>query len=135
MNFNRIEEIARALYDPDEHPLRTFHATFILQKRKLLSIGINSPKTDPTNLFNPKVGREGELIHDKGTCSELAALKKLISKSQIRTEKCWLVNIRINRNGELDWSPPCSSCQSLLKRYSFDKVFYSGNMGEFKRYS
>lgn len=134
MDFQRLFEIANAIYDPAEHPIRTFHCSFILNKKKILSIGVNDPKTHPANVFNPKVGNGGTLIVDKGVCSELAAIKKLISKCDIRTEKCSLVNIRINRNGDLDYSAPCSSCQSLLDHYRFDKVFYSGKLGTWKRF-
>lgn len=134
MKTQRLVEIAYALYDPEEHPIRTFHCSFILNKKKILSIGINAPKTHPTNLFNPKVGNGGALIYDKGICSELAAIKKLISKSNARTENCTLVNIRIDKNGELNNAAPCSSCQSLLMHYPFDKVFYSSKLGKIERY-
>jgi hypothetical protein len=135
INFERLIEIAYALYDPEEHPIRTFHTSFILNKKKILSIGINNPKTHTINLRNPKVGNRGELIYDKGMCSELVAIKKLISKSQIRTEKCSLINLRIDKNNKLNCSKPCSSCEKLLKYYSFDEVFYSSKLGLWKKFT
>lgn len=133
MNFERLEEIAFALYD-HEHPLRTFHVSFILQRRKILSIGINNVKTHPVNLLNPKFDNQGQVFSDKGTCSELNAISKLIRQTRVNTEICSLVNIRIDKNGKLNHSAPCLSCQSLIAHHGFKKVFFTNENGRFQNY-
>lgn len=134
MNFhkasmNRFEEIARSLYDPF-HPIRTFHVSFILHKRKIVSIGINKTKSHPTNLFNPRFEEDSE----KGVCSELDAVIKLINKTKIDTKNCKLINVRIDRNQELNISKPCVSCEKLIRYHGFKQVLYTNEKGKFEKW-
>lgn len=51
--------------------------------------------------------------------------------TNIDTKKCVLVNIRYNRNGEIALSKPCMSCENLLKYFSFKKVLWTDNDGNY----
>lgn len=130
---SRLIDIAQALYDPEEHEMRTFHCTFILHGSKILSIGTNKAQTNPANLFNPKITRKGGRIFDKGMCSELVAIKKLFGKTQKPTDKLILANIRINKAGIIDNAAPCSSCRNLLTYYPFKRILFTNSQGKFQK--
>lgn len=133
MNLIKLVELSRAL-KPVSFNMRTFHTSFILNKNRVVAIGINQRKTNPANLFNPKYNREGKNISsEKFTCSEYGAFQKL-KRTNIDAKKCILVNIRIDRNDRLANSCPCQSCQSLLSWLRFKKVIYSTDNGEFANY-
>ncbi len=132
MNFNKYAELAFALFDPN-HFSRCFHVCFLTCRNKILSIGINSAKTHTLNLRNPKYSITGEDISDrKGICAELAAFIKVKNTQNINFSKCVLINIRINKNKELDLARPCSSCLSLISYCNLRKVFYSNENGKFE---
>ena len=131
--LEKIKEIAFA-FDRELFPNRSLHLSFIIYKGRIISIGQNSKKTHPTNLKNKKINREGINISPiKGTCSELSAIKKLKALTNIPTDKCQLINIRINKNNQIRMSKPCVSCDNLLAYHSFQSVWFSDEKGEFKR--
>lgn len=43
---------------------------------------------------------------------------------------CDLLVIRIDRNGNLQNSKPCSECVQLLKQHCINRVYYSNSLGE-----
>ena len=114
MNLKRLIEISKALRSSD-HPIRTFHTTFIVKGSKILSIGINTDKTHPRTLrFNyhcqPK------------THSELSAVIKL------GKEDCsdfTFINIRLTKDDKTAISKPCSGCMDMLSQVGFKKIIYS----------
>jgi len=128
LKFKRVEEIAMSLIDPDKYK-RCHHFSFIIHKKKIVSIGMNKSKTHPTNLKNRKISkRTGEDISEqKHTCSEFSAIQKLKKLTNIQTEKCVLINLRYDRNYKVAVAKPCMSCENLLKFFSFKKVFWSTN--------
>lgn len=128
LKFKRFEEIAKSLIDTNKYK-RCYHFSFILYKKKIVSIGMNASKTHPTNLKNRKVSkRTGEDISEqKHTCSEFNAILKLKKLTNIQTDKCTLVNLRYDRNWNIAVAKPCMSCENLLKFFSFKKVIWSTN--------
>ena len=117
-----------------EHP-ENFHITFIVYKSKILSIGVNDSKTSPINLLNPKTDKTGKNIaFVKGRCSELNAIVKLKNKTSIPFKKTTLINVRVNRNRELDLATPCQSCRSLLTFFEFKNIIVTDKSGSFKDY-
>ena len=96
MNFNKIIEVSYALINKHNADLRCRHFSFILDRNKIISIGLNSLKTHPKNLKYNYVNKLNQNISDiVGTHSELSAVIKL------GEEDCsglTLVNTRINRN-------------------------------------
>jgi len=88
--------VSYALINKHNADLRCSHFSFILDKTRLISIGLNSLKTHPHNLKYNYINKNKEKISDiVGTHSELSAVIKL------GEEDCsglTLVNTRINRN-------------------------------------
>lgn len=133
LHFNRLKEVAESLIDWNED-VRCRHFSFILYKKRIIAIGTNKPKTHPTNLINRKVSvRTGEDFSDqKHVCSEFNAIIKLKNLTNINTKKCILVNLRYDRNKQLNLSCPCMSCKNLLNYFEFKNVFYSDSKGNFQ---
>lgn len=131
MNFSKIIEVSYALINKHHADLRCRHFSFILDRNRIISIGLNSSKTHPKNLKYNYVNKLKENISDiVGTHSELNAVIKL---GQEDCSKLTLVNTRINRNNDLDYSAPCSGCSDMIKQLNFKEVYYSNNEGEFEK--
>ena len=130
--FERLESISKQMVNYNSNK-RCHHFSFIIYKSKIISIGNNYKKTHPLNLKNPKFSlKTGEDFSDqKYICSELNAIKKFKNTTNINTNKCIMVNLRYDRNGNLAFSKPCMSCESLLKKYSFKKVIWTDNYGKY----
>jgi deoxycytidylate deaminase len=131
MNFNKIIEVSYALINKHNADLRCRHFSFVLDKNKIVSIGLNSLKTHPKNLKYNYVNKLNENISDiVGTHSELSAVIKLGKED---CSDLTLVNTRINRNDELDFSAPCSGCCDMIKQLNFKNVYFSNNKGRFDK--
>lgn len=131
-------ELARALCpQPEEFDLRTWHFTAIWLKNRLLSVGINKKRTHPRNLLNKKFNREGlDISGEKYSCSEIIAWLKLGKRrNTIDLNKCIMVNIRVDRNGNIGLSRPCKSCESLLQYIQPKKVYFTNEKSTFELYS
>lgn len=125
MNIFKYVELAKAL-KPEKHEMRCFHVSFAVYKQKIVSIGINNKKTNPLNLRNRKRNSNGIDYSDtKASCSELICLKKVKNTTNIDFKKISLVNIRVDRNGEICNSKPCESCQKLIDFLGIKKVSWS----------
>ena len=131
-HFKRLEDIALSLIDWKD-PVRCRHFSFILNKNKIVAIGVNQQKTHPTNLINRKVSSiTGEDFSDqKHICSEFNAIIKLKNLTNIDTKKCTLVNLRYNRNKKLALASPCMSCVNLLRYTQFKRIAWTTNNGEY----
>ena len=131
MNFSKIIEVSYALINKHNADLRCRHFSFIMDKNRIISIGLNSLKTHPKNLKYNYVNKMNQNISDiVGTHSELSAVIKL------GEEDCSdlnLVNTRINRNDELDFSAPCSGCLDMIKQLNFKNVYFSNSQGKFDK--
>ena len=131
MNFNKIIEVSYALINKHNADLRCRHFSFIMDRNRIVSIGLNSPKTHPLNLKYNYVNKNNEKISDiVGTHSELSAVIKL------GEEDCsglTLVNTRINRNNVLDFSAPCRGCCDMIKQLNFKNVYFSNIQGKFDK--
>lgn len=127
MKFDKFKDLSFALYDPLKKSQRCQHFSFLVYKGKIITIGLNSSKTSPVNLRNPKIcARTGlDISGEKGTCSELHCLLQFKNQTSIPAKKCVLVNVRINKNQEISLSRPCSSCQALLRFWGLKAVYYS----------
>jgi len=131
MNFNKIIEVSYALINKHNADLRCRHFSFILDRNRIISIGFNSPKTHPKNLKYNYVNKLKENISNiVGTHSELNAVIRL------GEEDCsglTLVNTRINRNNDLDYSAPCSGCQDMINQLEFKNIYYTNSQGKFQK--
>jgi deoxycytidylate deaminase len=131
MNFAKIIEVSYALINKHNADLRCRHFSFIMDKSRILAIGLNSMKTHPLNLKYNYVNKNKEKISNiVGTHSELSAVIKL------GEEDCsglMIVNTRINRNNKLDYSAPCNGCSDMIKQLNFKEVWYSNANGLFEK--
>jgi len=129
MKFEKLKEISLALAPKHPTDQRCRHFSFIMYKKRILSIGVNTPKTHPLNLKHNYVNKRNIPIHDLvGTHSELSAVIKL------GTDDCdglIMVNTRVNRNNEIDFSMPCKGCTSFLETLNFKRIYYSDKDGNF----
>lgn len=133
MNFNKIIEISYALINKHNADLRCRHFSFILDRNRIISIGLNSLKTHPKNLKYNYVNKLKQNISNiVGTHSELNAVIKLGEED---CSKLVLVNTRINRNNDLDYSAPCSGCSDMIKQLNFKNTYFTDSQGKFKEIS
>jgi hypothetical protein len=132
-SIKRALEISHALFDPNSS--LNHHISIAFYKNKVVGIGQNCNKTDPTNLFNRKFNRDNQDISGlKGCCSEASLFKRLKNMTNIPFNKINIINIRINRNKEVSLSKPCSSCQNLIKFIEPKSLWFSNGLGGFDRY-
>lgn len=113
-NFKRLKDIAVAL-KPRQQTGKCFHVTFIYDKSKLLSIGVNNYNR-LKNRFSTHNDR-----HNLGLHSEFAAILKLGLDD---CNKLTFINVRIDNNGKLAMSKPCCNCQMLLQQVGYKKLWY-----------
>lgn len=125
--LNRFKQIARGLFTEDKER-KNFHVTFILKGSKIISIGINKPKTHTKNLKFNYYSMIGDDLRDKvGLHSELSAI---IRGGKEDYSKYTFLVIRMNANNELLMSKPCPGCISALDQVGYRKIFYSNSIGE-----
>lgn len=126
-------ELARAMYPAnisiDER--RCFHFSFLWDKNKLLVAAQNKQGTHPRNRFN--------LTHFdialKNQCSELRAF--IIAKSKfekINWKKIKMINVRIDRRGEIKNSRCCPACENLVKYLEIKDIYYTTDTADFEKY-
>jgi len=133
MNFDKIVEITYALINKHNADLRCRHFSFILDRNRIISIGMNSTKTHPMNLKYNYINKNKEKISDiVGTHSELNAVIKLGIED---CSKLTLVNTRINRNNLLDHSAPCNGCSDMIKQLNFKNVYHTDSQADFIQYN
>lgn len=133
MNFNKIIEVTYALINKHNADLRCRHFSFILDRNRIISIGMNSLKTHPMNLKYNYVNKNKQSISNiVGTHAELNAVIKLGEED---CSKLTLVNTRINRNNILDHSAPCSGCSDMIHQLNFKNVYFSNSKGNFDKFN
>lgn len=107
--------------------LRAKHFSFIVKRNTIVSVGINS--YDKTHPMAKKLGYRFANIH-----SELSAV---LNFDGIPSDLmgCDLINVRMNRFGQIGMSKPCSKCQKLIRDFGFSKVYYTDWNGKFTQFS
>lgn len=132
MKYSNLRDISLAMAPKHPSDQRCRHFSFILNKKKILAIGVNRQKTHPFNLKFNFVNRRNMPINDLvGVHSELNALIRLGTDD---VSGLTLVNTRVNRNNQIDFSMPCTGCQSFLRTLDFKRVYYSTKDGNFERF-
>lgn len=121
-------EVAYALFDKKRpsHDPRCFVVCCAYYKNRLLTVEVNSNRTDPNNLRNPLICRKsGRIIEKTKCCAEWNTIKRIKNTSNIPFDKISLVNIRITFDREIGYSRACSSCRNIFRLFEPKKVFYS----------
>lgn len=123
MNFSKVIEISYALAGKHRSTHRCRHFSFIYDRNSLISVGMNNPKTHPLNLKYNYINKQKDRISDiVGTHSELNAVIKLGYES---CDGLTIINTRINRLNEIDYSKPCHGCMDMLTKLGFKKIIYT----------
>jgi deoxycytidylate deaminase len=121
--LDKTIEISKSLVEiPDS---KNKHFSFIVFQGKILSIGWNHGwRTHP---IARKLGYRFDAIH-----SELDSIIGYRGEEK-RLKKCTLINVRVNRFGELGMSKPCPNCLNLLSEYRFKDIYYTNFDGQFTK--
>jgi deoxycytidylate deaminase len=131
MQKERYIEIAKALCNFNLTD-KCFHVTFIVKKRKIVTIGINKSKTHPNNLKYNYYGLDGAPIHRfVGVHSEMAAILKY---GKTDCSDCTFINVRIDRNNKVAMSKPCLGCQHLLDVVGWKSIYFSSKNEKFLKF-
>lgn len=127
--FDRLIDIAFAHYP--QHNLRCNHFTFALYGPKIMKIGINDPKTHTRNLQYNYFSRNNKDMRDQvGLHSEMDCVIKLgLSNCTHLT----FINIRIDKNQQLNMAQPCRGCLSLFGQVGFKRIFFTNVRGEWSQ--
>lgn len=107
-----IKNIAKNI----NHSLRSKHAAILVEKKKIISIGINKMKSHPVQ---KQFTRDPELayIHAEVDC--------LKSISKLNVKRATLYVVRVNKNGNLAESCPCDGCKKLIQSIGISRLVYS----------
>jgi hypothetical protein len=113
--------IARAKNFPGNHPCwNSFkHYSFVIQNNKIIEIGMNRKIKPPVWLgYHNLSGRHAEVdVYQKA--------KGIIDPSK----SFEVVNIRLNKRGELRDSAPCKFCSKFLQYVGCQTVYFSMSTG------
>lgn len=124
MKATILRECVRIAREKNERRDGNFrHFSFVIQKNKIVEFGMNVGRAKPPLYFGypEKAG-----IH-----AETFAYKK--AKGLLRGEDFEMLNIRLNRSGELKLSKPCPCCYALLQTVGCKAVWFSVDGGEFAK--
>lgn len=96
---------------------RCKHFSFLIKKNKIISIGYNQPfKTHP---LAKELGYRFSCIHSELHC--------LVSAKRIEG---MMINIRLDKFGNIRGAKPCPKCEKLLSRHGIPCI-YSTDNGDF----
>jgi cytidine deaminase len=101
---------------------RCSHIAFLIKNSKIVHIGTNSCRTHPETLKYDY--KDHQLV---GIHAELAVCMKS-GKENLKDYK--MVVLRVDRTGKLANSKPCCGCQSVIKQFNLDEVWYSDAKGD-----
>ena len=126
INFKRLEEITRSL-KPICQTGKSFHATFVYKKNKLVCTAYNNyTKQHPYYKFGKyKSTKRASVNYIPGIHSEVAALPKMGS---VDCSNLTFINVRIDNMNNVAISKPCPNCLRLLDSIGYKKLwYYTGN--------
>lgn len=121
--FNNCLRIAREKLSIHPEYENYPHYTFIIQNNNILGYGYNM-KGEPPKEFGYHTRLNGGLpkLH-----SEFVAYKKI--KGILNNEEFEILNIRLNRQGKMKLSHPCSCCLNFLIETKCKNIYYSTENG------
>lgn len=126
MNLSRLTEIAHAFKGRAITGGRNFHIAFILNKSKIISIGVNNYlKT------HPAISKLGYPVFS-GIHAELSACIKLGLTNCAGYD---MVVMRIDNENKVNLSKPCKSCARMLAGLNFNSIVFSNESGKFEKVS
>lgn len=124
MDLKRLEETAYALL-PNRGNQRCFHVAQITEKSRVLAIGFNYEKG------HPKIKELGYWREN----ARHAELEVVLRGGREDYSNCILSVLRIDKNGKLNNSKPCTFCSKLIKQVGFKRVFYTNAQGKWEKFN
>ena len=121
-NFDKLVDVARLMLDKPNSKYK--HFSFIVYENIIFSIGFNN--TTKTHPLAHKYGHRFASTH-----SEINALAKFPYAIR-HLRKYDMVNIRLNKKGDIRLSKPCMPCQNLLVTFAIHNIYYSTNCENFE---
>lgn len=116
--------VNKLLFHPEYD--KYIHYSFIVQGNKIIEWGMNNAKTPP--IHHGYQSRMKNLDFSAKTHAEPEAFRKARGLLDLR-KPFDMINIRLNKAGELRISKPCVCCYNLLKSLGCHKFYYSCDLG------
>lgn len=105
---------------------RKYHYSFIIADNSILEYSPNTNHVVPKHFgYEARIGGNEAFCH-----SEIAAYQK--AKGLLLGRKFEIVNIRLNKSGEIRLSKPCSVCFTVLRGLGCKKFYFSSEIGFLK---
>lgn len=123
--LKRAVETAHALCPTNWSNVNNSHIAFLVKKNKIIKIGWNRKRTHPEISKHP--------YHD-GYVGTHAELDVILKSGLDDLEDHSMIVLRIDRNGKLNNSKPCSGCRSVLNQFNVKNIFYSTSEGDIVKY-
>lgn len=98
------------------------HYTFIIQDNKIVEWATNTCHEPPLHY-----GYHSRLDYRPKFHAELFAYKK--ARGLLAKKSFEILNIRLNKQGELKMSKPCESCHEFLTAMGCKRFYYSSEIG------
>lgn len=116
-----LRECIRRAREINEHRSLTFrHYSFVIQNNAIVEMGQNVSRASPLIQFG--------YPETSGIHAEANAYRK--AKGLLDHNKPWeMVNIRLNRTGNLKLSKPCQCCYNFLQINGCRFVYFSTDAG------
>lgn len=112
----------------NKHPeYRHFmHWSFIIQNNKIVDWSTNDSGIPPIHF-----GYRSRLQNNEVAEKKHAEFKVFFKcRGLINFDKRWdVINIRLNKTGELRMSKPCVCCYGLLKEFGCSTIYFTTNYG------
>lgn len=127
-SLNRLVDIAKS-FKLTKQTGRSFHVAFVLQRRKVVSVGFNNFAKSNFVCHNYKPTRN-VMADDYRACvhAEIDATSKFRGKD---VKKLILVSLRIDNHNRLAYAQPCPNCAYHLGKMGFVNIIYSDKSGQF----
>lgn len=122
--FEKFVDLALALRD--KPAAKNLHFSFIIRKNRVRAIGWNN--SVKTHSLAYEHDYQYPMQH-----AELSAITRFDGKIE-ELRKCTLINVRINKEGQVLYSRPCKNCTRLLKAFSLNDVYFSDKRGIFIKF-
>lgn len=99
-------------------PLRCRHVAALVDKNKIISLGMNKAQSSP-GFYKLSNNQKKQYIHAEYDC-----LNNVLDCSRLT-----MYVVRVDNNGRLAQSKPCPICQRAINTAGIKRVVYSVNNG------
>lgn len=115
------EAVERSLLLFPHEKKKAYHFSFMFERNKLVSCGVNSILS-PKALYFAKRYSLQKILKYPSLHSEIACISNLWGRVDV--SKFTMINVRLSRNRDIMLSKPCKDCQTVIDALGI-KVIYS----------